>query len=52
MIKRKKFVLHANDDSGAPSNIPGVLAIPGAMIADVGNPPRSKVERTQEGKKT
>lgn len=52
MIKRKKIVLHANDDSGAPSNIPGVLARPGAMTVDVGNPPRSKVERTQEGKKT
>ena len=48
----KKIVLHANEDSGAPSNIPGVLARPGAMTVDVGNPPRSKVERTQEGKKT
>ena len=47
----KKIVLHANEDSGAPSNIPGVLARPDAMIVDVGNPPRSKVERTQEGKK-
>ena len=52
MIKRKKFILHANDDCGAPSNIPGVLARPSATTVDVGNPPRSKVERTQEGKKT
>jgi len=47
----KKIVLHANEDSGAPSNIPGVLAGPGAMTVDVGNPPRSKLKGRKKEKR-
>jgi len=43
--------LHADDDSGAPSNILGVLAGPGAMTVDVGSLPRLKVKGHKKEKR-
>jgi len=45
------LVLHADDDSDFPSNIPGVLAGPGARTVDVGNPPRSKLKGRKKEKR-
>ena len=51
MIKKKKMFLHADDDSGAPSNILGVLAGPGAIRVDIGSLPRLEVKGHKKKKR-